>query len=128
MIHYKGKQAFYVSSSNAGDEFDRYDKIDRIDLGLFENLSSLNLSDFLIINGTTLSSSMSEIYNKLGIDDYYSVKIQEEDPNYFGKTLRYFIDNSDSSLAIKFATKYDNTDDFEKPLHLSIELREINHE
>jgi hypothetical protein len=128
MIHYKGKQAFVVVSSQAGDEFDRYDIIDEFELGSYDNLSSLDLSDFLIVNGVSLSSSMNDIYNKLGIDDYYSIKIQENDPNYYGKSLYYYIDNFDSSLSMFFANRYDNTNNFEKPLSISINLEENSYE
>jgi hypothetical protein len=124
MIHYKGKQAFVAVSSKAGDEFDRNDKIDEFILGLYDNLSTFDLSNFLIINGVSLSSSMNDIYIKLGIDDYHSVKSQEEDPNYYGKSLYYYIDKPNNYVSVFFANEYDNTNTFENPLTITINLRE----
>ncbi|MDR0903430.1 MAG: hypothetical protein LBM59_02225 [Ruminococcus sp.] len=128
MVHFKGKEAFYAVSSHARDEFDRYDVIDKFDLGLFKNLSSLDLSDFLIINGINLSSSMNDIYTNLGIDDYNSIGKRSENSDFVDNALCYIIGDSNNDIRILFDESFIETDKLKNPYNISINLRENNHE
>jgi hypothetical protein len=128
LIYYKGKQAFYALSSKAGDEFDRYDIIDKFVLGLYENLSTLDLSAFMVINGTNLSSSMYDCYNNLGIDDYNSVGINEVNSDFVNSVLNYYIDDSKNGIVISFLESYDKNNNSIKPFVIAINLRENSYE
>jgi hypothetical protein len=123
-ICYKGKFMFTASSSTAGSDFERNDEIDFFVLGLKDNESSLELSDFFSINGVSMSSSMNILYKNLGIDFLRDKRNNIDEGLIVPPVVGYVFGKSTNSVSFTFNIPFIETDTNTQPVMITIDIQE----
>jgi hypothetical protein len=96
-VYYKGEPAFHFLSKNIGSEFDGEDEIQYFSLFDNENLSTLNLDSFIVINNFSFSSSHEDMITLLG-------KYQDESITY---GFHYKVDNHNDAIFLIYQIEKD---------------------
>jgi hypothetical protein len=117
---YKGKSAMYAISSTAGEEFDRNDKIDYLLMLKNENLSSLDLSDFISINGINFNTTMNEFSLLFGNQVNVNTNSLDEQVGS-PQILRYITDSS--RIMISFSEDFSDDINLSTPTILELDMR-----
>jgi hypothetical protein len=126
-VYYKGEFAFIAGSSLANYNFDRTVPIDSFILNPRRS-SSFDLSDFLILNGISTTSSMSDCWNNLGVDYFRDEKNQDNEEFEALYSLFYDIDKSSNNIMIQFDTPFSEVDTNSKVSSLVISIWERDYE